>query len=192
MCSGFKRSNATEENARKLLNMGADMILLTGNPSTGVTNETITEAIKRVQSAVGPQMMIAAGKMHAAGVESEAGENIINEATIKDFIEAGADIVLLPAPGAVPGITLESAVEMVRFVHQEGALSITAIATSQEGSDEDTIRRIALMCKMTGTDIHHIGDAGVGGLDPQNIMAYSIAIRGKRHTFSRMARSVNR
>ena len=48
------------------------------------------------------------------------------------------------------------------------------------------------MCKMTGTDLHHVGDAGVGGLNPENLMAYSIAIRGKRHTYLRMARSINR
>ena len=46
---------------------------------------------------------------------------------------------------------------------------------------------------MTGTDIHHIGDTGVPGMAlPQNIMAYSIAIRGERHTYHKMAQSVNR
>jgi hypothetical protein len=47
---------------------------------------------------------------------------------------------------------------------------------------------------MIGTDIHHIGDAGMspGMATPENIMIYSIAIKGKRHTYRRMARSVNR
>jgi hypothetical protein len=46
---------------------------------------------------------------------------------------------------------------------------------------------------MTGTDLHHIGDAGYAGVAiPENIMDYSIAIKGKRHTYFRMARSVNR
>ena len=52
--------------------------------------------------------------------------------------------------------------------------------------------QIALMCKMAGTDLHHIGDAAIGGMDPENLMTYSIAIRGKRHTYIRMARSINR
>ena len=72
-------------------------------------------------------------------------------------------------------------------------LTITAIGTSQEGADVETIKQIALMCKMTGTDIHHIGDAGYPGMAvPENIMAYSVAIRGVRHTYHRMAVSVNR
>lgn len=49
------------------------------------------------------------------------------------------------------------------------------------------------MCKMAGTDIHHIGDTGYPGMAlPENIMAYSVAIRGVRHTYHRMAASVNR
>ena len=45
---------------------------------------------------------------------------------------------------------------------------------------------------MAGTDIHHIGDAAIGGIDAENLMHYSEVIRGKRHTFMRMARSINR
>ena len=70
---------------------------------------------------------------------------------------------------------------------------MTAIGTSQEGADVDTIRRIALMCKMAGADVHHIGDTGVPGMAlPQNILAYSVAVRGERHTYHRMACSINR
>ena len=109
------------------------------------------------------------------------------------FREAGADIILLPAPGTVPGITLEYVRGLVTYAHSLGCLTITAIGTSQEGADVATIRQIALMCKMTGTDIHHLGDAGYGGMSlPENIQAYSIAVRGIRHTYRRMAGSVNR
>ncbi len=49
------------------------------------------------------------------------------------------------------------------------------------------------MCKMAGTDIHHIGDTGYPGMAlPENIMTYSVAVRGVRHTYHRMAVSVNR
>jgi len=57
----------------------------------------------------------------------------------------------------------------------------------------ETIRHLALLCKMAGTDLHHLGDAGYIGMAlPENIQAYSIAIRGVRHTYASMARSVNR
>jgi hypothetical protein len=83
--------------------------------------------------------------------------------------------------------------ELINYAHNLGCLTMTAIGTSQEGADVATIRQIALMCKMAGTDIHHLGDAGYGGMAlPENIQAYSIAIRGIRHTYRRMAGSVNR
>ena len=88
---------------------------------------------------------------------------------------------------------MEYARTLISCAHCHGALTITAIGTSQEGADTDTIRRIALMCKMAGTDIHHIGDTGYTGMAlAENIMAYSIAVRGIRHTYHRMAMSVER
>ena len=112
---------------------------------------------------------------------------------VKEFVEAGADIILLPAPGTVPGITMEYVRGLVSYAHSLGALTITAIGTSQEGADVATMREIALMCKMTGTDMHHLGDSGYGGMAlPENIQAYSIAIRGIRHTYRRMADSILR
>ena len=131
--------------------------------------------------------------MHASGILAEGAENIITRSDVKAYAAAGADIILLPAPGTVPGITMEYIRDLVNLAHSLGCLTITAIGTSQEGADVATIRQIALMCKMTGTDIHHLGDAGYGGIAlPENIQAYSIAVRGIRHTYRRMASSVNR
>lgn len=184
---------ATVENAMMARDMGVDMILLTGNPGNGVSNKAITDSLKALKEAVGEDVILAAGKMHASGIITEAAENIITEKDIKSFIQAGADIILLPAPGTVPGITMEYVKKLVSCAHSMGALTITSIGTSQEGADLQTIRQIALMCKMTGTDIHHIGDTGYPGMAlPENIQAYSVAIRGVRHTYHRMAASVNR
>ena len=184
---------ATLENARKAADMGVNMILLTGNPGVGVTNAAIVQTLELYKKELGDRLILAAGKMHASGIVTEGAENIITKADIRAFAEAGADIILLPAPGTVPGISMEYARELISYSHSLGCLTITAIGTSQEGADVTTIRQIALMCKMAGTDIHHLGDSGYGGMAlPENIQAYSIAIRGIRHTYHRMAGSVNR
>ena len=184
---------ATAENARKAADMGVDMIVLTGNPGVGVDNEAIIQALSRLKEAVGDRVILTAGKMHASGIISEAGEKILTEKDVEAFVDAGADVVLLPAPGTVPGITMEYAGNLIRKAHEKGALAMTTIGTSQEGADEATIRQIALMCKMAGADIHHIGDSGYMGMAlPENITAYSVAIRGKRHTYRRMAMSLLR
>ncbi len=184
---------ATLANAQKAAEMGVNFILLTGNPGIGVTNEAITQTLRLYRQELGDKLILAAGKMHASGILTEGAEKIITKEDIRSFCDAGADIILLPAPGTVPGITVEYIRELVTFAHSLGKLTITAIGTSQEGADTATIRQIALMCKMTGTDIHHLGDAGYGGMAlPENIQAYSIAVRGIRHTYRRMAGSVNR
>ena len=190
MTSGRK---ASLENAKRAADMGVNFILLTGNPGMGVTNEAIVQTLQLYKRELGDRLVLAAGKMHAAGILTEGAEKIITKEDVKAFAEAGADIILMPAPGTVPGITLELVRELVSYAHSLGCLTITAIGTSQVGADVATIRQIALMAKMTGTDIHHLGDAGYGGMSlPENIQAYSVAIRGIRHTYRRMAASVNR
>lgn len=184
---------ATLENGRKAAHMGVDFILLTGNPGTGVTNQAITDTLKVYRKELGDQLILCAGKMHASGVMGEGGERIITKEDVRAFAKAGADMILLPAPGTVPGITMEYIRALVSEAHSLGKLAMTAIGTSQEGADVDTIRRIALLCKMTGADIHHIGDSGYTGIAaPENITAYSVAIKGRRHTYRRMAMSIKR
>ncbi len=184
---------ATAQNARTLSTMGADMIILTGNPGNGIKNEAIFQSLKSISQESGSKIILAAGKMHAAGVLTESGESITTTRDIDAFISAGADIILLPAPGTVPGLTLDYVHSLIKHIHKSRALAMTTIGTSQEGADRDTIRRIALLCKMAGTDIHHIGDSGYAGMAlPENIMAYSITRRGVRHTYRNMTQSINR
>ncbi len=184
---------ATVGNARKAIEMGVDFIVLTGNPGGGVTNSAIIHTLRRYREEFGDQILLIAGKMHAAGILAESGENIITEEDARAFAGAGADVILMPAPGTVPGITTEYIRGLVSCVHKLGKLTLTAVGTSQEGADTATIREIALMCKMTGTDLHHLGDSGYVGMAlPENIMEYGKVIRGVRHTYHRMASSINR
>lgn len=178
---------ATKETFIQAEKLGFDFVCLTGNPATGVTNNHILEAIKVGKSHFNG--LIIAGKMHGSGVD----EPVVNLEAITNFVKAGADIILVPAVGTVWGVSEEEVREAVQVAHKHGALVMSAIGTSQEGSDEATIREIAIKNKTLGVDIQHIGDAGYGGLAPvENIYALSKAIRGQRHTVSRIARSINR
>ncbi|WP_409304248.1 haloacid dehalogenase-like hydrolase [Peribacillus sp. SCS-155] len=184
---------ATKETLRKAKNLGFDFVCLTGNPKTGVSNREITKAIGMARSVFGQEGLILAGKMHGAGVKGETGSSMMSEEVISSFVEAGADVILIPSPGTIPGFTVEVAAALVDRVHANGAIAILTTGTSQEGADEQTIKQIALNSKMAGADVYHIGDAGFTGIAiPENIMAYSIAVRGKRHTYVRMATSIRR
>ncbi|MCD7894519.1 MAG: haloacid dehalogenase-like hydrolase [Erysipelotrichaceae bacterium] len=179
--------HATKETFVKAKELGFDFICLTGNPGTGVSNASIEKAIATAKEYFGG--LIIAGKMHSAGVD----EPLVDLDSVERFIDAGADIILMPAVYTVPGLSEETVTKACQLIKSKGALSLSAIGTSQEGSDEDTIRMIALTNKRCGIDIQHIGDAGWCGVAlPENIMALSIAIRGKRWTYHKIASSVNR
>ena len=179
--------HATKETFIKAKELGFDFICLTGNPGTGVSNASIEKAIQLAKEYFGG--MIIAGKMHSSGIDEE----LVDLVSIERFIDAGADIILMPAVYTVPGLSEEEVRNACKLIKSKGALSLSSIGTSQEGSDEATIREIALVNKRCGIDIQHIGDAGWCGIAlPENIMALSIAIRGKRWTYHKMASSINR
>ena len=139
---------------------------------------------------------------HYAAAALEAGVAFVNAIPVfiasdpewaRRFAEAGADVVLVPSPGTVPGFTVDRAGELARAIHEAGGLALMAIGTCQEGSDEDTIRQIALGAKMAGADLHHLGDCGFSGMaPPENILAYSVVVKGRTHTYRRMAASLAR
>lgn len=74
--------------------MGVDLILLTGNPGMGVNNEAIEATLKLYREELGDRVILAAGKMHAAGVLTEAAEQIMTKEDVRRFREAGADVLL--------------------------------------------------------------------------------------------------
>lgn len=178
---------ATLETIQHIEKLGLDFVCFTGNPGTGVTNTAISKSVELAKEHYSG--LIIAGKMHGSGVDGP----VIDSASVEAFIQAGADIILAPAVGTIPGFDEAQLKEIVRIAHQNDSLVMSAIGTSQEGADSDTIKQIAIQNKICGVDIQHIGDAGYGGLAPvENIYAMSKAIRGERHTISRMARSINR
>ena len=177
----------SEATLKKIEEMGVDFVCLTGNPGTGVTNHQISEGIKLAKKHFSG--MVIAGKMHSAGVD----EPVANLDVVKDFIESGADVIMLPAVGTVPGFTQGEMEKAVKYIKENGALSMSAIGTSQESSTRETIRQIAIMNKIVGVDIQHIGDSGYAGVaNFENILELSIAIRGVRHTIRMIAASNDR
>ncbi|TLQ05892.1 haloacid dehalogenase-like hydrolase [Marinilactibacillus psychrotolerans] len=182
-----KGRQAFKETFEKANELGFDFICLTGNPGTGVSNKEIIKALKVAKEKfVG---LIIAGKMHGAGVN----EPVVDLNAIKEFIMNGADAILLPAVGTVPGVTTSMVMKAVQLAKKYDVLTLSAIGTSQETSVPSTIRDIALQNKIAGVDIQHIGDAGSGGVAPyQNLLELSRTIRGDRHTIARIAGSNER
>ena len=103
--------------------------------------------------------------MHSSGVD----EPVVSLKSAEQFIEAGADIVLVPAVGTVWGIDDQQVKEVVDFAHSKGKLVMSAIGTSQESAQPEVIQAIGIRNKILGVDIQHIGDANMGLVGIENI-----------------------
>lgn len=176
---------------KKASELGFDFICLTGNPGTGVSNNSIKEAIKLSKKYF--TGLIIAGKMHGAGVQ----EPVMNLKIAKEFIELGIDILLVPAPYTVPCFMEKDLREIVDYVREYNqdknikskVLVLTANGTSQDSSDKETIKKIGLASKACGADLQHIGDSFNGICLPENIFQLGQAIRGYRHQMIMLGRS---
>ena len=185
---------ASDENLRRVLEEQADFIILAGNPGTGTDNRVIVDAARRAKEILGDQVLIFAGKWEDGVHQKVLGDPLwpmeTHKKFIADLIDAGADVICMPMPGCRPGIVMEDIRELTTFAHSygnKGALVMSFLDCSVEGADEDTVRQCTLWSKMTGADIHAIGDAGLCGMSvPEDIYAMSIALKGRRLTFRRM------
>lgn len=184
---------ATVANARKAVDSGADVLNVLGWGDT----EGIARKIREIKAEIKDEALIAFFRPHGPGllgISGDAGADLVGEKEVIAACEAGADIIGIPAPGAHYGWSVEKCTKLVDLIHKQGAIASVGIHTSQEGSDEATIRQIALWAKMTGADMHELGDIGYNEcmVLPENILTYGVAIRGRRHQYRRMAMSINR
>jgi hypothetical protein len=170
---------ASRENLRRLAD--ADFVVVTANPDAEVETGGMLSAVELVREVL-PEALVFAGKMHGSG-----GRGMVGEGEISRLAEA-SDAVLLPAPGTVPGSRETLVAELTDAAHASGALVVATVGTSQEGADGETVRGLALAAKRAGADVLHLGDGSVSGItEPMNVLAASIAIRGRRHAYRRMA-----
>lgn len=187
---------ASAQNLAKAKEEGCDFMILGGNPGTKTTFQTIVDATRRAKDIVGDSMLIFSGKWEDGVTEKVLGDPQlpmeVHKKFIADLIDAGADVICVPMPGCRPGINMEDIRELTTYTHlyKPGTLVMSFLDCSVEGADEDSVRQCSLWSKMTGADIHAIGDAGLCGMSiPEDIYTMSIALKGRRLTFRRLGGS---
>lgn len=159
---------------------GADFYCLTAYDKPGVNAARVVEAVTQLRALTDKLIMVA--KFYAEGL-ADADEYAA-------YATAGADGVIIPAPSSCRGASEARVEQVISAIRAAGGMAITTISSSQEGADEETVRQIALASKRCGADVYNFGDAGVAGMaDPQAVYTLSMAVRGKRHTWVRMAAS---
>lgn len=178
----FKQASPTS--IKEILKKNIAFLSLTAYVKPEATPERIVADIKETRKQYQGFLMLNPVVNHGKNLKLE---------NIKKYVEAGVDMIVLPCPGSVPGVTEEQVATIINSFEQGEVLFSCTVGTSQEGTDKETIQHLALSAKRAGADVFELGDAGVAGMPtPESIYQASIAIRGKRHTFVRMARSANR
>ena len=183
---------ATPERIKHAADLGVKIIGIGG----WCSHETVLKLFRETKAIVGDSVILQFDRPHGPGILNSDKKfiELVTEQQAVDFVEAGADIIGLPAPGAFPGWTVEKCKRYVDLIHEKGGLVCLGVHTSQEGAMVQTLEQIALYSKMAGADIHALGDSGNNEqiIDPLNILHFSIAIKGRRHTFRRMTMSIKR
>ncbi len=185
----------TAEKAELLLSQGADIIAIEGWAEPDV----MVSYVRRAKKLTGEHCILASGVRHGPGLVwgTKAPKNlreIITPDYCRALADAGADIIQVPAVGCTPGFNMRYVSELVDTIHKCGCLAAAGIHSSVEGTDIETIRRIAVDNKICGADIQILGDGGLHetmGM-PETLLALCIAIKGRRQTYRRMAESVLR
>lgn len=179
--------------AQAACDQGADIFFIINQPSYGGTLEQMCSAGEWVCTHLNGKVMTVAVTSASAPPPRTSLEIADFADTLKPMLQAGYTGIGLPLPGSKQGWTLEAAAQLVDCIHTGGGLAWAIITGSVEGSPREAIINMALQAKMVGFDVHRLDDAGLSGMpSPENILNYSLAIRGERHTYRRMALSVRR
>lgn len=173
------------ETLKKAMGLCPDFLCLTAyRNKPGNTPQAVLDAVRMVRESYDGFLIL--NKYMSA-------EEALEETQYENYVESGADMLTLPMPGSVAGLYVENLAPVAARIKKAGGLVSMAVSTSQEGADLATIRMMGLQAKQAGADLYDFGDANQNGIPAvENIFALSVAVRGRRHTYFRVAQSVNR
>ena len=172
---------------------GADIFFMINQPAHGGTLEQMRTAGEWVRNHIGNKVMPVAVTSTSTLPPRSAFEVDAFADTLKPLLQGGYMGAGLPLPGSKQGWMVDATARLVDCIHAEGGQAWAILTGSVEGSPREAIIQLALQAKMLGFDVHRLDGAGLSGMpSPENIMSYSMAIRGERHTYRRMALSIRR
>ena len=181
---------ASAENFRLAAEQGTDILFLYHRPHQGGTRGKLLKATQMAHKELGKQVLL-------VGVQTFKLPPPRSDAAVAEWAEwnhrllgAGCHAVALPMPGSAQGWMLEAVKTLIDDAHAAGGLVWLLVTGSVEGATKDVMHRLALEGKMLGADAYRLDEAGLGGMPkPENIIDFSLALRGERHTYRRMGAS---
>ena len=184
---------ANADNLQRAAAHGADIIFLYARPGQGGTPAMQRDAAVMAQRLLGESILLVGVPSFSQPPPRDVDTVKLYEQQIEALLAAGCDGIGLPMPGSKQGWQAEPTGQLVDSIHAGGGLAWTFVTGSVEGAQPEVMRSLALLAKQLGVDAVRLDEAGLSGMpEPENIHAFSLALRGKRHTYRRMAASILR
>ena len=187
----YKNSIYSKEMMEYLIDEKYDFICL-----CGYGQQEMLDAVHEAHELFKDKIVIEAGIPHGPGnIDQNFPPYNLKEIVTPDFVgklaQAGADIVDIPAVGIVPGYSIDYVTKLVDAIHGEKSLAASSVAHSLEASSKEVLERIILDNKVCGVDMFNIAAGGVfeSVTLPETLENICIAVKGRRHTYRRMAQS---
>lgn len=180
----------SEERLEQVVRQGADILFLYGDPASGKNSTDVASAVAWSKSHFGKQLLVV-GIPDVYFPAPTDGKTILSyKRAHEQLLTAGAEAIGLVMPGSKQSWRADATADLVDHVHALGGLAWLIMTGSVEGSPLGNIEQMALGAKMAGGDAFRLDEAGLSGMPlPENILEFALTIRGKRHTYRRMALS---
>lgn len=181
------------KNVEKVISQGADMIFLYVRPQLGGSPPMMHKAAREIKQAFDDAIFLVGVPSFSTPAPRTPQALQAFEREITALLGAGCESIGLPMPGSKQGWLMEQTARLVDSIHAEKGLAWLFLTASVEGAPQEVMAPLALAAKQIGADAYRLDEAGLSGMPvPENIWAFSVAIRGRRHTFRRMACSILR
>lgn len=184
---------ATAPHIQRIIDHGVQIITLYVRPKMGGTLDMMLAAASTLHELSDNRVLL-------IGVPSFSKPAPRTEPQMRDYqyevealLQSGCDGIGLPMPGTKQGWEPAHAAQLIDAIHTQNGLAWLFLTGSVEGAPTSVMAQLALMAKQIGADACRLDEAGLSGMPPpENILAFSLALRGQRHTYRRMAASIRR
>lgn len=183
----------TEQHIATVVQQGADMVFLYVRPRQGGTAAMQQAAAQQIKSRFRRELLLVGVPSFSKPAPRRAAQMDDYLDEVAALLEAGCEGIGLPMPGTKQGWQPDHAAHLVERIQAKGGLACLFVTGSVEGAPPALMHSLALSAKQIGADMLRLDEAGLSGMPPpENILAFSLALRGARHTYRRMAASILR
>jgi hypothetical protein len=184
---------AIPEHFELIHDQGADLVFLYARPGQGGTIERQQAAARQAGEVFGDEVLLIGVPSFSLPPPRTPQQIITYQQHIDTLMEAGCAGIGMPMPGSKQGWLFDTARQLIDHVHSADGLAWVFVTGSVEGAPPETMQQMAVAAKQLGADAIRLDEAGLSGMPlPENIYQFSLALRGKRHTYRRMASSIRR